>query len=122
MILLKYAEHWYHTGSRAICNPPPLDTDDDYVVYTLNHAGFEAWALRTGFTKTTPVDAEGYEEGEGEFVTYRMGVLNLIVTESQDFYANWVLATDIARYLNVTDKAKRIALFKRVLYETEFTA
>lgn len=53
---------------------------------------------------------------DAPFTTYRCGEVNLIVTDAEWFFANWCGATDIAKRLNLLDKAGRIALFQGVLY------
>jgi len=115
---LKYCERHFKTGSRVICDPPPTDTDADYVVLTLSLSAFDAWATSTGFHRTTPEQHAEYDGQENpiEFQTYRMGELNLIVTQDAQFYDDWLLATRVAQLLNVMDKGKRIALFQGILY------
>lgn len=110
---LNYADCWQPTGSREICNPPPMDTDEDYIVLTGSLKAFESWAVSCGWSRTNAA-REGYPESG--FNTFRMGILNLIVTEDQDFYNDFVLATRVCKLLNVMDKSKRIGLFQGVLY------
>lgn len=45
---------------------------------------------------------------QGPLVTF-----NLILTDNWSMYSAWVKATEMARLLHVTDKAKRVTLFTR---------
>lgn len=100
------------TGSRVICNPPPLDTDKDFVVlihgpvseFIDDLTGNHGWESDTKYPGS-------------DFTSLRRGKVNYIVTESEDFYKKFVLATKIAKSLNLTDKKDRVTLFQGVLYK-----
>ena len=104
------------TGSRYTCDPAPMDTDEDWIVYVESFSKFQGWAINAGFEKTTPEDHEAYGSGEVEFKTYRRGEMNLIVTEDRQFYDDWMLATCVCRELNLLEKADRIRVFQGILY------
>ena len=108
-ILNKQAQAWSPTGSRVICNPPPMDTDEDYIAlmddpHALSCAGF---ALGTDLHKYADMP---------EFLAFRHGEFNIVATDSREFYEKFCKATDAAKELNLLDKADRIALFRAVLY------
>lgn len=42
-LLSRVSNSWHMTGSRYICNPPPIDTDEDYIVYGNLHVIEEAF-------------------------------------------------------------------------------
>lgn len=106
----------YATGSRVICSPPSMDTDEDYILCTSDLKRLHTFLEENGF-KSSIKDQEEYElHGEG-FYCYRKGHLNLIVTEDRTFYNNFVKATILAKKMNLLEKEQRIALFKYVLYE-----
>lgn len=106
----------YQTGSSVICDPPVLDTDIDYIVYTNEETKLARFLLCEGFTQSCPEEEDYDMESEG-FSCYRRGNLNLIVTTSSSWYNKWVLATRVAKALNLRNKSDRVMLFKSFLYE-----
>jgi hypothetical protein len=108
--LWKVADAAYPTGSRVICSPPVLDTDEDYVV--LIRPGTLGKLGEAGFRQTSREDDYGIEG----FTAWRRGPVNLICTNHRRFYEKFVNATRLARKLNLTGKEQRIALFQAVLY------
>jgi hypothetical protein len=113
-LLTANTQRFAATGSRVICDPPPMDTDEDYVC--LAHPSTEGALVTAGFEAS--IDPEMYEDLP-DFIPYRCGEFNVIVTESEDFYERFVQATEEAKRLNLTEKSDRIALFQRVLYRAE---
>lgn len=106
----------YQTGSSVICDPPVLDTDIDYIVYTNEEIKLDTFLKCEGFTKSSSEEEDYDMESEG-FACYRRDNLNLIVTISSSWYNKWVLATRVAKALNLRNKADRVMLFKAFLYE-----
>jgi hypothetical protein len=106
---------WMPTGSRYICNPPPTDTDEDYIA--LMPQGMEQALEFVGFVMGT--DPTLYE-GMPDFLAYRLGEFNVVVTHKADFYRKFCDATEQAKAQNLQDKASRIALFQKVLYGNDF--
>lgn len=105
----------YQTGSSVICNPPVTDTDIDYVIYTNEEDKLDTFLKCEGFRKSC-VDEEEYDmESEG-FTCYRKSNINLIVTTNYNWYLKWVVATKLAKKLNLLQKEQRITLFKYILY------
>ena len=102
----------YATGSQVICNPIPLDADEDHVVFTKR-----LWAA-VRYLEDREYIAEGSmaeEECRG-FVSMRKEKVNLILTQDLTFFSRFVHATDEARAQNLLEKKDRIALFQRFLY------
>lgn len=97
------------TGSSYICNPPVLDTDRDLVV--LAKEGFE-----DGLSQYSYGQSDIEYDSLGQFVSVRRGDDNLIITTSEDFYNKFVVATEAAKSLNLTNKKDRVKLFQVVLY------
>ena len=101
-------------GSRVTCNPPPQDTDEDYLVF--DHAGIVIAHLEgQGF------DSEGEPEfytgnDAGQFRSMRRGNVNVIVTPYMEFFDRFIAATELARRFNLMAKVDRITLFQAVLY------
>jgi hypothetical protein len=105
------------TGSHYICNPPVMNTDRDMIFLVDNKtvAGLEL--LTEGWT----TDWKVYSKTD--FVSYKKSVdgtiLNVLLTEDKNYYDRFVLATNIAKRLNVLKKDDRIALFDAIVYGPE---
>jgi tmRNA-binding protein len=116
-----YVLLWHNTGSRYICDPAPTDTDNDIIVL-----------IKSGYFFDLMMDADdaGYEIGGSEidlvefyqvnsdegFQSLKKDDINLIITESIDFYTRFVSATMLAKEQNLLNKQDRIKLFQRALY------
>ena len=106
-------------GSRRTCNPPPTDTDDDYLVLVKDHEWFRVQVLgELGFylLGSAIVDAAEPLDAEDRFSSYMLGETNLIVTQDENFFNKFIAATSVAKRLNLLQKPDRIALFQAVLY------
>ena len=100
-------------GSRVTCNPAPTDTDEDFLA--LVPFDVTSFMAQDGFT----------QEGEPQFYTgndnggfrsFRKGTMNIVTTESEEFFDRFMTATALAKRFNLLAKADRIALFQAVLY------
>jgi hypothetical protein len=100
-------------GSRVTCNPPPTDTDEDWLIYSVDIVTFIGDCIEQGF-----ID-EGYY-ADSDFISLRKGSINLIVTNIKKFYDKFVLATHVCKTLNVLDKHDRIVVFQAILYDKEY--
>lgn len=105
----------YQTGSSVICDPPVTDTDIDYVIYTNEEVKLDTFLKCEGFTKSY-ADEEEYDLEEEGFTCYRRENINLIIINERSWYRKWVLATKVARKLNLKVKADRVMLFRAILY------
>lgn len=101
---------WYPTGSRYICNPPPLDTDNDTVILVKSLLKAQKFLLVDDWVVC---DDEEYEAGE--FRAYRKDDENYIVTASIGFFMRYVMATRAAKELNLLEKEDRVKLFIAIL-------
>lgn len=109
-----------HVGSRVTCDPAPTGTDDDYLVLasieqrlTLETKLFQkGWVLGG----SNLPDENNPSAPDIRFRSYSLGEMNLIITESPEFFRRFMAATSIAKRLNLLDKPDRIALFQAVLY------
>ena len=110
-LLQRKSAAYQMTGSRYICQPAPTNTDEDYIA--LMPSGMEVALELAGFVMNT--DPEKYQEMP-DFLAFRCGEFNVIVTHDPAFYRAFVSATEEAKRLNLIEKADRIALFQRVLY------
>lgn len=117
---LSFATLHQPCGSRVTCNPPPTDTDCDFILLT-NESKWQAFI--------DEVTSMGWVQGgsnlpddinilppEKRFLSFVLGENNLIVTHSPVFYARFVAATHVSKQLNIMRKADRIMLFQAVLY------
>ena len=105
-------------GSRVTCNPPPTNTDEDYLVLAA-HAGRDFWdSLRNDWDRdgSAIADDVNYLEQHSGFESFSRDGINLIVTRSEIFFRKFLIASDLAKRFNLLDKADRIALFQGVLY------
>lgn len=107
-----------HVGSRVTCRPAPTDTDDDYLVLVKQlDVAHEFFMRRTLFGRggSVPADMKPVEP-LNRFHSYKHHELNIIVTESPDFFCRFMLATRVATKLNLLHKVHRIDLFQAILY------
>lgn len=107
---------WHPTGSRHICFPPPVGTDEDYIVLMTKENEsklLDTWLDYDGDPARIP---DIYKENTPAFMSFRFGEYNLIVTQSQDFYERFVKATRMAKTLNLLNKKDRVVLFQKILY------
>ena len=98
-----------YVGSRVTCVPAPTDTDEDVLILVKNVDQFAGKCIRVGFK------ADGSYAGSA-FVSLRLDEGNLIVTEEEEFYDKFMLATHVCKSLNVLDKQHRITVFQAILY------
>lgn len=103
----------FPVGSRVTCNPPPTDTDEDWLVL-VRQVNVQA-LTDAGFTQDgSPEFYTGNDNGG--FRSWRRDDLNVITTEDADFFWRFMTASDLAARFNLLDKADRISLFQAVLY------
>src|SRR5687767_9020914 len=107
--LIPYVQDYFPTGSRVICNPPVMDTDEDWAVLTTGH-----WSP-TRVSLQDKLKEFGWEnggsEGAGSFQSWKKGELNIIVFRVPSQFAKYRLSTRIATVLNLTNKEDRVNLF-----------
>lgn len=105
-------------GSRVTCDPPPTDTDIDYLALVPSMSSADASLVDQGYVTTT--DHE-YEGAESNFASYKRGNINVLVTDDDQYYAAFMAATHVAKRLNLMKKSDRICLFQAVLYRKEWS-
>jgi hypothetical protein len=97
-------------GSKYICNPPVYDTDEDWLILVKNiilaekqlrHNSHRLWAMCDDYGFNRPWMALRSTSGENR---------NIILVECPLVYLRWRAATELAKKLNLTSKADRIAL------------
>ena len=102
--------HAIATGSRVTCDPPVMDTDEDYAVWS--QPDTIDILLEKGY-----IESSGSEEYDlSEFRCYRKDDINVMVTRNVDFFHKFHQATKLAKALNLLAKSDRIMLFQAILY------
>ncbi|MDR3736075.1 MAG: hypothetical protein P4L10_11130 [Acidobacteriaceae bacterium] len=107
-------------GSRATCNPPPTDTDEDWLLLLGKES--VAWALLDSQWEHdgSRIDDRINKNGpEGTFHSYSSNGVNVIATASKEFYRRFMAASSIAKRFNLLVKSDRVVLFQAVLYGNE---
>lgn len=99
------------TGSRVICTPPVMDTDDDWLVFVPEALSEDAIAFLEGRGATHSEQQDTYPDG----VCFRYGEVNPILIWDYDIFYRWVAATYWASRLNLTRKEERTLLFAAVV-------
>jgi hypothetical protein len=108
-------------GSRVTCNPPPTDTDADYLVLVYDLGGTYEKTLELAGFKWNGEETYAHQEGHVQvFNSYTLGDgpgrLNYICTADLGFYGKFLHATALAKRFNLLKKQDRIDLFKAILY------
>jgi hypothetical protein len=105
--------HWDVTpvGSRVTCSPRPMDTDIDYLVLG-NVRKIKKHLIAIGFR---PEYTSRYNYNS-IFYSLRYNNINVIVTSSKRYQKKFLLATSIAKELNLLEKYHRVVLFQAILY------
>jgi hypothetical protein len=101
-----------YVGSRVTCVPAPTDTDEDVLLLTDDLNTLIGDCIEVGFTQ----DGEAGKTYPKEFVSLRSGTMNFIVTDNEEFFKKFMLATHVCKSLNVKSKADRICVFQAILY------
>lgn len=104
-------------GSRVTCNPPPTNTDQDFLVLVKSDSQSVFLAVRALSSGGWLWEgSEHYQDAMGNFMSWRRGEINLIITSSPAFAARHRAATEVCKRLNLMDKGDRILVFRAVLY------
>ena len=119
LALLPFVKSITPVGSRVTCDPPPLDTDRDWLVLIdaadenklMEYLSTDQWQIGGSLP-----DDENNTPAELRFISFTKSVENVIVTSSEEFHRRFIAATSVAKMLNVLKKEHRIALFQAVLY------
>ncbi len=104
-------------GSRITCNPPPMDTDEDFLVLVQNKREAILGLKEMGFEYSAdPEVAAEYERmnetSQWSFTSMFLGHVNYIVTDSAFFFERFLTATHVCKTLNLMNKADRILVFE----------
>lgn len=107
------------TGSRYICNPPVMNTDEDWICLARPRDWDLTWSrlLTLGFLYGGSHDIHW---NKSNFSACRKGELNLIVTSKFDYFIKFVAATEKAKELNLLKKYDRVRLFRKFFNEKSY--
>lgn len=102
----------YATGSRVICPDDVTDkTDWDFVI----RVGFKDFREVKIILIESGMDLHHHEEYlNGCVAVFMARGVHLMITVSQQQYDGWIAATKASRYLNMSDKDQRVALFNLI--------
>jgi hypothetical protein len=109
-----HAEDCCPVGSRRTCNPPPTDTDDDWLLSFKDHNAYPVIATLLDMEWSGCGDREYLATQCGHCRAWRKGDVNIILAFDHLWFDKFILSTRIAKNLNLMDKADRITLFKTV--------
>lgn len=103
-------------GSRVTVDPPPTTTDEDWLALLPAGANLnEAATLLDESGWTWGGSAEtALDDGGHCFTTFRDGDVNVIITTSAEFFRRFLVGRDICKRLNLTSKADRVYVHRRV--------
>lgn len=105
-----------YVGSRVTCTPAPTDTDEDVLLLTDDLNTLIGDCIEIGFDR----DGDHKSSYPTEFVSLRSGTINFIVTDNEEFFKKFMLATHVCKSLNVLNKSDRITVFQAILYGKEY--
>jgi hypothetical protein len=116
-----YIVSYAFVGSRETCEPAPTDTDLDILVLTDNCKEVLGISnkLNYKYDGSEIIDEDGNSE-ENVFCSLKKDHINIIVTEDKSFFDKFILASSIAKQLNLLVKQDRIILFQAILYGNTF--
>ncbi len=102
-------------GSLVTCSPTPEANDADFLVLVKELSVAACSLDDANFVR------EGYTPPNGilpstNFLSYRRGEVNILITDVVGFFSKFCMATDIAARLNLQSRDDRKKLFQAVLY------
>ena len=99
-------------GSRVTCDPPPTDTDEDWLVLVTEFDTLHYALVDTGFARSDREYAGAHTGLPCRF--YRRGELNVQVTTDREYFRRSMVACNLAKQFNLLNKVDRIALYTAV--------
>jgi hypothetical protein len=94
-------------GSRITCEPVPENADHDYLCLANDKWRLIRCAEGAGYV---------YKDYYNDFISLKHSNCDLIVVDNEELYNKFVLATNVAKKLNLLKKSDRITLFDAVIY------
>lgn len=112
--IISSVDDFHETGSRFICNPPVMDTDEDYALLATNdkYDNTRKLLIKLGYQ----TNSEEYDGQDGGFESWKKGNINFILTKCSKFFIRHGTATQLCKELNLLKKEDRILVFHTILY------
>jgi hypothetical protein len=108
----------YPCGSNVTCSGPNKGRDIDLLVHVFDPDSCTSLIDSLVLERSGIVGGAMHDAYDSKYFTNVKVPPNydFIITTDWSFYQNFVLATEVAKELDIADKAKRITLFKAILY------
>lgn len=106
-------------GSRYTVDPPPTDTDEDWLVLIPEKNFKDGRAVQLLDENRFGLDnpSAHYRADEGLFNSWRGPEnTNILITANRDFHNRFLAATSLAKKYNLKTRPERVELFQAVLY------
>lgn len=113
----EHVKHYHPTGSKYICNPPVMDTDEDYIVLVDDMEAVTAILTKEcGYT----LDFNSANYPDKYFLSFKKTddwdkIYNIILTDKKEYFIPFVEATELTKRLNITKKDSRVAIFNTII-------
>ena len=101
-------------GSRYTVNPPPTGTDEDWIVLIPEGADLFEGAVEPLDEACWKYGGSAIEDESAVHTTFRDGDVNLIITNSREYFRRFIIARDICKQLNLVRKEDRVYVHRRV--------
>jgi hypothetical protein len=108
---------WHFSGSR-ILSPDESTPETDFDIAVCCHPDALSDVVYRITMNSFKLESSEHYKGlaAGGFVSFRKGMINLVLTTDAGFYRKHQLATELGARLGLVGKPARIAWFRRVLY------
>jgi hypothetical protein len=114
---------FYKTGSREICNPPPMDTDEDWCVKVNPEVDLGNAQVPSVEQNLKGLIDQLFESGykingdypDSDSISFKKDEINIILHKTDLSYNLWYVATQVAKKLNLINKEDRIMLFNAII-------
>ena len=110
------AKEFQMVGSRVTCDPPPEDTDEDWLVLDLDHKVFDLLERTSAHRCLGDYDDDSNDLLTSDMSAFRIDEVNIICMHNQEQYDRFLLATRLAKQFNLLEKKDRVDLFNAVRY------
>lgn len=108
-------------GSRYTVDPPPTDTDEDWLVLIPEKHFKDGRAVQLLDENRFGLDnpSEHYRADQSLFNSWRGPEnTNILITANRNFHDRFLAATALAKKYNLKTRPERVELFQAVLYGT----
>ena len=104
------------TGSQVVPGAAHKDSDYDFVVLTKDRGDLGDVLIENGWVVNTDnAEYDCNKNREYEFLTARLGSMNLIIYDDKRGFDLWVKATELSIQFGLTKRDDRVALYRAIL-------